>query len=379
MLSTESESQIEILKFEAPSPLLRDFIALPKRIYADDPYWVQPLNVDLKTLLDPAKHPYHRHAWSVLLLATRDGKPAGRMAVHINHRYNERWKESVGSFGFFECENDVEVARALFAHAEELLKKRGCDVIRGPFSWSTNEELGILIDGFDSSPAIMMTHNPPYYADLIEGCGYEKAKDLYAYWIDDAAGIPARLERGVELIKKRKNVAIRSIDMKNFDRDVELAMTVYNEAWYENWSAVPMTTEEFRHLGKELKTIVDPELVYFAFVDGDLAGFALSVPDANQAIKLAKGRLFPFGIVRMLWELKKVKHVRTLALGVMEKYRGSGIDTVLYYETFKRGPARGYHSAEMSWILEDNYAIRNPLEKLGGRIYKTYRIYEKRL
>jgi len=301
------------------------------------------------------------------------------MAVHINHRYNERWKEAVGSFGFFECENDGEVAGALFGHAEELLKERGCEIVRGPFSWSTNEELGVLIDGFDSSPAIMMTHNPPYYPELIEACGYRKAKDLYAYWVDDPGGIPERLERGVKLVKKRKNVTVRSIDMKNFDRDVELAMTVYNEAWYENWSAVPMTEEEFRHLAKDLKTIVDPELVFFAFVDGDLAGFALSVPDANQAIKLAKGRLFPLGLIRMLLELKKVKHIRTLALGVMEKYRGSAIDTVLYYEAFKRGRERGYHSSELSWILEDNYAIRKPLEKVGGRIYKTYRIYEKRL
>lgn len=379
MDSTKTESQIEILEFEAPSPLVREFIALPKEIYAEDPHWIQPLNVDLKTLLDPAKHPYHRHAWSVLLLATRDGRPAGRMAVHINHRYNERWAEAVGSFGFFECANDAEVARALFGHAEELLKERGCGVVRGPFSWSTNEELGVLIDGFDTSPAIMMTHNPPYYAELIEACGYDKAKDLFAYWIDDPGSIPERLERGVELVKKRKNVTVRSIDMKNFDRDVELAKKVYNEAWYENWSAVPMTTEEFRHLAKELKTIVDPELVFFAFVEGDLAGFALSVPDANQAIRRAKGRLFPFGIIRMLLEMKKVKHIRTLALGVMEKYRGSAIDTVLYYEAFKRGRERGYRSAEMSWILEDNYAIRNPLEKLGGRIYKTYRIYEKRL
>lgn len=379
MAPDQTTSEIEILEFEAPSPLLKDFINLPVDIYAEDPNWVQPLNVDLKTLLDPAKHPYHQHAWSVLLLATRDGRPAGRMAVHINHRYNERWNESVGHFGFFECQDDAEVAGALFSHAEELLRERGCSVVRGPFSWSTNEELGTLVDGFDTPPTIMMTHNPPYYPTLIEACGYTKAKDLYAYWMDDPGGVPERLRRGAELVQKRKKVTFRTIDMKNFDRDVELAMKVYNEAWYDNWSAVPMTDAEFRHLAKDLKTIVNPNLVFFVFVDDELAAFALSVPDANQAIKLAKGRLFPFGLIRMLLEIKKIKHFRTLALGVMEKFRGSAIDTLLYYETFRRGQEMGYESAELSWILEDNYAIRNPLEKIGCKIYKTYRIYEKAL
>ncbi len=379
MADSSSESQIEILQFEAPHSLLHEFIALSKTIYREDPYWVQPLTIDLKTLLTPHKHPYHRHAWSTLLLATRDGKPAGRMAVHINHRYNERWKESVGHFGFFECENRAETARALLDHAETLLKQQGCDTVRGPFSWSTNEEVGLLVEGFDSAPTIMMPHNPPYYAQLIEACGYKKAKDLYAYWMEDAGGIPERLQRGVEVVRKRKNVAVRPIDMKHFDRDVQLAKEVYNEAWFENWSAVPMTDEEFAHLAKDLKTVIDPELVIFAFVNDELAGFSLSVPDANQAITQAKGRLFPFGIVKMLLELKKITHFRTLALGVVEKFRGLGIDTVIYYESYKRGRERGYKSAELSWILEDNYAMRNPLEKLGGRIYKTYRVYEKPL
>jgi len=235
------------------------------------------------------------------------------------------------------------------------------------------------VDAFDQEPVIMMSYNPPYYIDLLENAGFKKSKDLYAYHIVDAAEIPERLERGVKILKKRYGFTLRTLNMKDFWGEVELIKKVYNEAWAKNWGAVPMTDDEFTHLAKDLKLVVDPELCLVAQMDGEVVGFSLTLPDANQAIKHANGRLFPTGIIKLLWYMRKVNFVRVLALGVVEKYRTHGIDTAMYFETFKNGLAKGYYSGEMSWILEDNYPMRNALEKMGAEIYKTYRIYEQPL
>ena len=357
----------------------RRFIELDRSIYHDDPSWVPPLRVDMHTLLNPKKHPFHEHADVAAFIAERDGVPVGRLTAHVNHRHSERWDDGAGFFGFFECVNDPDVAEALFEQAAAYLREQGCRTVRGPFSWSPNEEVGLLIDGFDSPPVIMMPYNKPYYAELLEHAGFTKRKDLLAYEIRDASDIPDRLERGVELIKKRHRVTVRTIDMKRFDEEVDLAKWVYNEAWEENWGAVPMTDREFDHLAKDLKMIVEPSLVLFAYVGDELAGFSLAVPDANQAIKRANGRLLPFGIIRMMRHMRKVDYVRVLALGVLEPFRNRGIDIAMYYQTFKNGFDHGYHSGEFSWILEDNYPMRNALEKFGARPSKTYRIYERDL
>ncbi len=357
----------------------RRFINLDRRIYEGDPYWVTPLRSDMHTLLNPRKHPFHEHAEVAAFIAERDGVPVGRITAHINHRHNERWKDGAGFFGFFESEEDQDTANALFRQAQQFLKERGCTTIRGPFSWSPNEEIGLLVEGFDSSPAVMMPYNTSYYPGLVEGAGFTKRKDLLAYEIRNAADIPDRLARGVQLIKKRHNVTVRSLDMKRFDEEVELAKWVYNEAWEDNWGAIPMTDAEFDHLAKELKLIADPAIVLFAYVGDELAGFSLAVPDANQAIRRANGRLLPFGALKMMRELRKINYVRVLALGVLEPYRNYGIDIAMYYQTFKNGFEKGYHSGEFSWVLEDNYAMRNALEKFGAGWSKTYRIYEREL
>jgi hypothetical protein len=354
----------------------RRFINIDRSIYDGDASWVQPLRIDMHTLLNPRKHPFHRHADVVLFVVERDGKPVGRVTAHVNHRHSERWSDGAGFFGFFECTEDTKAANALFEEAARYLRGKGCSTMRGPFSWSPNEEVGLLIDGFDTTPVIMMPYNKPYYADLLEHAGFTKRKDLVAYEIRDAADIPDRLVRGIEILKKRHDVTVRSLDMKRFSEEVELAKWVYNEAWEENWGAVPMTDAEFDHLAKDLKMIVDPALVLFAYVGGELAGFSLAVPDANRAIRRANGRLLPFGIVKMMRELRRIDYVRVLALGVLEPYRNRGIDLAMYYQTFKNGLEKGYHSGEFSWILEDNYVMRNALEKFGARQYKTYRIYE---
>jgi hypothetical protein len=357
----------------------RQFINLDRSIYDGDPSWVAPLRVDMHTLLNPRKHPFHEHADVKLFVVERDGQPVGRVSSHVNHRHTARWDDGAGFFGFFECTDDAQAAQVLFGAAEAFLRKQGCRTMRGPFSWSPNEEVGLLIEGFDSPPVIMMPYNKPYYAALLEAAGLAKRKDLVAYEIRDASDIPDRLARGVELIKKRHKVTVRSLDMKRFDEEVELAKWVYNEAWEENWGAVPMTDAEFDHLAKDLKMIVDPVLVLFAYVGDELAGFSLAVPDANRAIRRANGRLLPFGILKMLREMKRIDYVRVLALGVLEPFRNRGIDIAMYYQTFKNGLEKGYHSGEFSWILEDNYAMRNALEKFGAKPSKTYRIYERDL
>lgn len=354
-----------------------EFINLAWPIYAGIPNWVPPLKVDLHTMLNPKKHPYHEHAQAQLFVAYRDGKAAGRIAAHINHEHSKRWNQGVGFFGFYEAEESQEIADALFDAAAGFVKSYGCTTLRGPYSWSPNDEIGMLIDSFDRDPALMMPYNPPYYPAQLEQAGFSKAKDLFAYWIEDPGEIPERLRRGVEIAKKRNQVEIRPFNTKKFWDEVETLKTLYNSAWEANWDAVPMSDQEIEHLAKDLKTILDPEIVYFAYVRGELAGFALSLPDANQAMKAANGRLLPIGIFKIMRGMKRISHIRVLLLGLLPHYRNSGVDIALYHETFSRGVARGYRSAEMSWILEDNYAMRNPLEKFGARPFKTYRIYDR--
>jgi len=359
----------------------RAFINMAWDIYDGDPNWVPPLKIDQHTLLNPKKHPYHQHATTQLFIAEQDDEIVGRIAASVNHKHNEFWGDQVGFFGFFESINNQAVAKGLFERAKEFLRHHRCSHIRGPFSWSTNEEYscGLLVDAFDQPPVIMMAYNPPYYIDLLKGAGFSQIKDLYAYHIQDAAAIPERLERGVNILKKRYPFSIRTLNMKKFWDEVDLFKRVYNSAWSANWGAVPMTDAEFEYLAKDLKMIVNPDLCYIAEMDNEVVGFSLTVPDANQAIKHANGRLFPFGLFKLLWHMRQIDFVRVLALGVIDEYRNHGIDAALYYETFKRGMDMGFYSGEMSWILEDNYPMRNALEKMGAEIYKTYRIYEQPL
>lgn len=357
----------------------KEFIDLAWPIYADYPNWVPPLKVDLHTLLNPKKHPYHEHADVQLFIAYRNGKAVGRIAAHVNHEHTKRWNERMGFFGFYEAVRDQEVTDRLFSAAEDWLRSRKCERIRGPFSWTPNEEIGLAIDRFDIDPSLMMPYNPPYYAGQIESAGFAKAKDLLAYWVDDPGRIPERLTRGVKIASKRNEIEIRPFNMKRFWDEVELLKELYNTAWEDNWSAVPMSDKEIEHLAKDLKMAVDPEIVYFAYVGGELAGFSLSLPDVNRATKRANGRLLPFGIFKIMREMKKITHIRVLLLGILPRFRNTGVDIALYHETFDRGMRRGYTSAEMSWILEDNYNIRNPIEKFGGHVYRSYRVYDKEL
>jgi GNAT superfamily N-acetyltransferase len=355
---------------------LQQFIDFPYSLYRSYPHWVPPLRIAMKEMFDPRKHPFHRHGSIDSFLALRDGKVVGRISAILDPNHNKFHEEQAGFFGFFESVDDQAVATALLGAARARLHELGAKVIRGPLNPSTNYECGLLIDGFDSDPIVMMTYNPPYYATLIEGAGLVKAKDLYAYWasVSEVGGVKA--ERVAKRALKANRMTIRPIRMDDFDAEVARVFEVYNAAWSHNWGFVPMTKEEFFAMGKEMKMLLDPGLVLLGETPKGLAGFALALPDANEAIKHAKGRLFPFGLLKILYHKRSIRNVRVIALGVLEEYRSEAIAAGLYTELIRHARAKGYEGCESSWILEDNVLMNRSMEALGAKHYKTYRIYE---
>ncbi|RKY92462.1 N-acetyltransferase [candidate division KSB1 bacterium] len=356
---------------------LRRFIMLPWKLYRNDPNWVPPLIMDQKKLLDRKKNPFFAHSTAEFFLAVQNGNVVGRIAALINDNHNKFHKEQTGFFGFFESIEDYQVAYALLQTAEQWLRQRNMALLRGPMNPSTNDTCGFLLEGFDRPPVIMMSYNPPYYLEFMEKYGMKKAKDLYAFYMETTTPMSDKIKRIAELVRRRHNVTIRSIDMKKFNQEIETVKYIYNQAWSRNWGFVPMTDEEFYHLAKDLKTVLEPELVLIAEVNGEPAGFSLALPDFNQALKRINGRLLPFGIFKLLWYSRKIDMLRVLTMGVIHKYQKLGIDAVFYYETYNRGKAKGIWRGEFSWILEDNYPMVHTLKKMGATVYKKYRIYDK--
>ncbi|UCG37770.1 MAG: N-acetyltransferase, partial [bacterium] len=358
----------------------RQFMELPWAIYRDDPYWVPPLKRDVRDLLSPS-HPFYRQAERALFLAVSGSMPVGRIAAIINHKHNEFHDDRVGFFGFFECLDNQEVAGALLREAERWVRDRGMDTMRGPVNPSTNEECGLLVRNYLSPPCVMMTYNPPYYADLLEGQGYAKEKDLFAYWYHVGRRIPGRLDRMVRKVREREpDLVARSLDMKRFDEDLKAIKVVYNEAWEKNWGFVPMSDEELDFLAKRLKSLLVPNIVNLAFIGGEPAGFVMALPDYNQVLKVLDGRLTPLGVWRALRASKRIRSGRCLTLGVREKFRRRGIESLLFALTWQGGIDMGYRYGEFSWVLEDNQPIHDAATRVfSAEHYKTYRIYQKRL
>ena len=357
-------------------PALNRFVELPYTLYRDDPYWVPPLRIAVKELLDRNKHPYYANAEAEFYIALRDHQVVGRIAAIIDRAHNRFHEENAGFFGFFESVNDPEVAQALLSRAREWVTRRGARVLRGPVSPSTNYECGMLIDGYDRSPMIMMSYNPRHYPVLMDQVGLRKAKDLLAY-LSNANTIETRkIERVAERALATNGVRVRPINMKRFGQEVERIWDVYSRAWSRNWGFIPMSREEFLVMGKEMKQILKPELVLVGEVDGRAVGFALALPDINQALKPANGKLLPTGLFKILYYQRLVKSVRVLALGVVEEYRTAGVAAAFYATLIRNARMLGYGDCEMSWILEDNILMNRSLEVMGARRYKTYRIYE---
>jgi GNAT superfamily N-acetyltransferase len=352
------------------------FIKFLWKIYEKEPHWVPPLLMDRRKLMDKKKNPFYQHADAEFFLAERDDRLVGRIAAIVNHNHNKEHSENIGFFGFFECINDQSVADALFDAARDYLKKKGATALRGPANPSVNDEYGLLVDGFELNPVLLMPYNPPYYVTLTERYGFKKAKDLHAYLLSQDTVYTDRLERANNIVKQRNNLTLRSLEMRDFDRDAAIMKDLYNAAWAKNWGAVPMTDAEMDALAADLKPIVIPDLVLFAEVRGKPIGFGLSLPDINIALKHnKKGRLLP-GLLRLFLHKKEINMVRIIVLGVLPEYLNTGAAGVLFYETATRARKLGYQYGEAGWVLEDNDAMVKAAEAMNGKLSKRYRIYE---
>jgi hypothetical protein len=361
---------------------LTAFIKFPWKIYKGDKNWVPPLISERKAFFNPEVNPFYKHADVVLFLAEKDGKIVGRIAGLVNFKHIETHQEKAGFFGFFESIEDFEVAKKLLDAVKNFLKSKGMELMRGPMNFSVNDEIGFLLERFEYPPSIMMTYNPKYYLGFMEKYGMIKAKDLYAYYLDTKIRPPERFKRIADFVKKKENIVVRKLNLKDFKSEVEKIKKIYNLAWSKNWGAIPMTDEEFEYLAKDFKKLVDPDLVMIAEVNGEPAGFSMALPNINQLLIKLNGRLFPFGIFKLLWYTKFHKAIdglRLLTMGVIHKYQKRGIETIFYTDTYFNGEKKGYRWAEMSWNLEDNYLINHALETFGAKLYKKYRIYEMKI
>lgn len=353
-------------------------------VYRTDPSWIPPLVMDRLKLIDEEKDPFYQHAKARWYLAEENGRIVGRLGAIINHSYNELHNEQTGWFGFFECRYSQEVANALFEKAEAWLRSEGMTQVLGPANPSSNDEFGLLVDGFDRPPVMLMPYNPPYYAELLEQAGFTKAKDLYAYLLSQKTSRSEKLERVVKAMQERSRLTVRTFDPKRFDQEIANIKTIYNKAWEKNWGFVPFTDAEIDFMAKDLKQIYDPGVVLFAERDGETVGFALSLPDINQSFaagrRAPKGVMnLPIGVYSLLSKKKHIDTVRILVLGVLPELRGRGIDALLYWETMERALKKGYMFGEASWVLEDNEPMNRAALLMRGERYKTYRIYQKQL
>jgi len=357
------------------------FIKFPWRIYVNDPAWVPPLIIERKAFLDRKRHPFYRHGDAALFLARKNRKIAGRIMASDDPNYNALHQSNVGCFGLFECIDNRDVAAALFERAENWLRERGRTEIMGPIDYSTNYICALLIDGFQFPPTILTAHNPPYYKDLIESCGFTKAKDWYAWWFADPARAAARLRPLGERFRKRLAVTIRAGNLKNIREESRRLRKIYNQAWKNNWGFVPFTEAEIEFMTQELSQLIIPEFTLIAEVGDEPAGFILCVPDINVALRHINGRLttfgFPIGLLKLLYYKSRIRTARLIALGVIEKYRRAGIAEMLVLRIVEDAMIKHGFTGELSLTLEDNFMINRFLEAIGAHRYKTYRIYSK--
>jgi hypothetical protein len=377
----QTNKSLQVVKVEGKSAL-NDFIRLPWSLYMDDPMWVPPLLLERRMHLSP-KNPYFEHAKFCSWITYRNDKPVGRISAQIDRLHIDRYQDATGFFGMLEAENNNLIFRALLDTAENWLRNQGMQRISGPFNLSINQELGLLVDGFDTPPSLMMGHARPYYADRIEQDGYQKEKDLLAYIINTNIQMTATAKKITARMKDR--IHIRRLQKSNFVNELKIIRSIFNDAWSQNWGFTPWTEAEFEHLGKDLKMLADEELVKIAEVDGKPAAFIVLLPNINEIIQDLNGRLLPFGWLKMLWRLK-VKYpnsARIPLMGVRSQYHDSLMGAALAFGVIAglQQPAlkRGIKEVELSWILEDNLRMRNIIESTNGRVYKTYRIYSKQL
>jgi GNAT superfamily N-acetyltransferase len=359
------------------------FIRFPWGIYDNDPAWVPPLIIERKAFLNHRRHPFYRHGDAALFLARQNQKIVGRIMASDDPNYNAVHHSNIGCFGLFECIEDRKVAAALFEAAEGWLRRKGRQEIMGPIDYSTNYICGLLIAGFQFPPTILTAHNPPYYAELIKGCGFEKRMDFYAWWFSDETRAAARLRKLATRLGRRARFTIRQGDLKNLALEGERLRQIYNDAWKGNWGFVPFTKAEFEHLTKEMKPLLRPDFIAIAEVEGEPAGFVIGLPDINVALQKIDGRLttcgIPIGLVKLLYHKARLKTARLIAMGVRPQFRRLGVAEMLVLRVMEEGMVKAGFAAELSMTLENNVMINRFLEAIGSVRYKTYRIYGKSL
>jgi len=358
------------------------FIKLPFRLYAGEEYWVPPIIADRRRFLDRARNPFFEHGEAEYFLAWRDGRVAGRVTAQVDRNLwafqNNRW----GQFGFFECEDDQAVATALIDAAEAWVRTKRCDRLVGPFDFTSNDECGVLIEGFDRLPVVLMNWTHRYYPALLEGAGLSKAMDTFMWSLDvvDRDSVhPAIFEMAAK-VESEHGIVCRGMRKRNIEVEVGRFLEVYNEAWQRNWGFVPLTATEVRHHAKQLKPLLDKNWAMIAeTADGEVAGAALSLPDYNQAFRHMNGRILPIGWLKFLWYRRKIDRVRVFALGVKKAYQHAGVAAKFYemhYDAAERTPQ---HVGETGWILESNKPMNRAMEGMGGEIVCRYRIFEREL
>lgn len=367
--------QILIKKVETKSDLMK-FIKFQWKIYENDPYWVPPLIMERKKLLSKEKNPFFKNAEADYFLAEQDGKIVGRIAAIKNDIHLKYHNDNSGFFGFFECINDQDAANILFDTAKNWIKEKGLKRMIGPANPSSNDEWAMLYKGFDDSPRLLMTYNPKYYNDLCENYGMKKAKDLYAYKLQNHIVTGSeKLRRVQQLARDRYKFKVSQLDMKNFAKDLEKVKYVYNKAWAPNWGFIPLSDEQIDAMAKDLKPLVEPSLVLFGEIDNQLVGFALVMLDYNQVFKKMNGRLLPFNFIKLFTKKKNITWARIITLGIIPEHQKKGLDSVLYWEIVNRAHNVGIDLGEASWILEDNDMMNRGAFVMGGDRYKTYRVW----
>jgi GNAT superfamily N-acetyltransferase len=374
-------SEIEVS--EVGSRRDRDaFIKFPWRVYKNDPAWVPPLILERKAFLDRKRHPFYKHGDAQLFLARQDGEIVGRIMASDDPRYNAVQKTNLGCFGLFESVNDIDVAASLFKAAGDWLRRRGRSEMMGPIDYSTNYVCGLLIDGFEHPPTLLTSHNPPYYADLIEACGFSKAKDWYAWWFSEYWEPAERVRKIAKARTDKIGVTIRSVDLKKIAEEGQRIRAIYNQAWEKNWGFVPFTEVESEHMTKEMKPLLVPQATLIAEIGNEPVGFVIAVPDINVALRHIDGRLtvfgLPIGLLKLLYYRTKIRTGRLVALGVVEKYRRAGIAEMLVLHVMDEAFKRGF-TGELSMTLEDNVMVNRFIEAMGAERYKRYRIFKRTL
>jgi len=380
----QNESSITVREVRSKADL-QHFLDVSSLCQGHDPAWVAPLRMMVKDQLNPEKNPWFTHGEACQWIAEKDGRLAGRISAQIDHTHLELRQDSTGFFGFFECVDDKSVADALFATALSWLRKKGMKNAIGPFSLNINEESGLLVDGFMSPAKMMMGHAQPYYKTLIEDAGFTKVTDLFAFLVPMDTAVPPQLARLRRSISTNEKYEVRHLDPQRYDADIRTFFDIFNAAWADNWGFIPLTDADFSHMAREMKPLLIPELVWFAYYEGEPAAMAVALPDLNEMIADLEGRLWPVGWLRLMWRVMTRRswssRTRVPFMGVLPRFRNKSLGSVLALLVI--GAIRdsslklNMPVSEMSWVLEDNKPTIHSLSEIGGRIYKTYRMYEK--